>query len=238
MRIWDIDAGYLNDKSLLGEHRELHGIISIVRNKKRGYSRHPETLRWSRSLESLAIRHSLLVEEMSLRGFKHYSPLTGITEKMRWPSVFIDEPDRQYKILQKKYVGKSHGRIFLPHTTYDLWANHKYSVMARDYNAYKKFGRLVAGGKVGFVELSHELVYYMRMIPPIGSLTNAIFHMWGYVSPYSSVNPTEMPLGKLFAEIQLLALTHRVTYLIQSTALGELKYWFKLIEGNQQFLSG
>ena len=29
MRIWDIDPGFLNDKSLLGEHRELHGLMSI-----------------------------------------------------------------------------------------------------------------------------------------------------------------------------------------------------------------
>lgn len=233
MRIWDIDAGYLNDKSLLGEHRELHGIISIVHNGKRGYSRHPETLRWSHVLKTLVIRHSLLVEEMSLRGFKHHSPLKRITGKTTWPSVFIDEPDRQYKILKKKYVGKRIGRIPLPNTIYDLWAHHKYSIMARDYNAYKEFGRLVAGNKVEFAKLSHQLVSYMRMMPAKGSLTNTIFHMWGYVSRYSSVNPTEMPLGKLFAEIQILALAHSATYLIQSTALGELAYWCKRVESNQ-----
>ena len=46
MRIWDINPGYLNRQSLLGEHRELHGIVSIIRDNKKGYSRHPETLRW------------------------------------------------------------------------------------------------------------------------------------------------------------------------------------------------
>jgi len=34
MRIWDIHPGYLNRQSLLGEHRELHGIFSIITNKK------------------------------------------------------------------------------------------------------------------------------------------------------------------------------------------------------------
>ena len=232
MRIWDIDAGYLNDKSLLGEHRELHGIVSIVRNDRRGYSKHPETLRWSQSLESLAIRHALLVEEMSLRGFKHHSPLTGLTEKTKWPLDFIDEPDRQYRILQKKYIDKSHGRILLPTTICDLWANHKYSVMARDYNTYKEFGRLVADKKMGCDELSRELVCCIRMMPAIDSLTNAIFHMWGYVSRYSSTNPTEMPLEELFKEIQVLTLAHNVTYLIQSTALGELAYWCKIVESS------
>ena len=114
-------TGFLNDKSLLGEHRELHGIVSVVRNHKRGYSRHPETLRWSRFLESLAIRHALL----------------------------------------------------------------------------------------------------------------AVFHMWGYVSGYSTMTPTETALCDLFTEIQVLALAHNVTCLIQSTALGELAYWCKVI-GNSR----
>jgi len=38
MRIWDINPGQLNDKSLLGEHRELHGIVSILVNNKSGYA--------------------------------------------------------------------------------------------------------------------------------------------------------------------------------------------------------
>jgi len=46
MRVWDINPGYLNRQSLLGEHRELHGIISIIVNKKKGYANHPETVRW------------------------------------------------------------------------------------------------------------------------------------------------------------------------------------------------
>ncbi|MBN2255433.1 MAG: DUF1722 domain-containing protein [Deltaproteobacteria bacterium] len=227
MRVWDIDAGFLNDKSLLGEHRELHAIVSIVRHNKRGYAGHPETLRWSRSLGSLAIRHDLLVEEMLLRGFNHHSPMVKSGETTAWPSVFIDEPDRQYRILQGKYVGKSPGRIPLPRTMHNLWASHKYSVMARDYAAYRDFGRLVAGGNIGIAELSQALVRVMRTSPPAGSLTNAIFHMWGYVSSFSSLSPTEVPLTALLREIQTLALANNVTYLLQSTALGELAYWCK-----------
>lgn len=229
MRIWDVDPGFLNDKSLLGEHRELHGIVSVVRNHKRGYSRHPETLRWARFLESLALRHALLVEEMSLRGFKHHSPLTVSQEQMVWPSLYIDEPDRQYEILQQKYIDKVHGRIPLPKNIFDLWAKHKYSVMARDYNAYKEYGRLVSAKHVGFRELSGDLVRYLRTAPSIMSLKNAVFHMWGYVSEYSALTPAEMTLCDVFTEIQILALAHNVTYLIQSTALGELAYWCKVI---------
>ncbi|MGB0468223.1 MAG: pyrimidine dimer DNA glycosylase/endonuclease V [Pontibacterium sp.] len=35
MRIWDIDPGYLNRQSLLGKHRELHGMVSIIAHNKR-----------------------------------------------------------------------------------------------------------------------------------------------------------------------------------------------------------
>lgn len=44
MRVWDIDPGYLNDKSLLGEHREIHAVHVILTQGKKGYARHPETL--------------------------------------------------------------------------------------------------------------------------------------------------------------------------------------------------
>ena len=43
MRIWDLSPGYLNRGSLLGEHRELHGLHSIIVNGKKGYANHPET---------------------------------------------------------------------------------------------------------------------------------------------------------------------------------------------------
>ena len=68
MRIWDLNPGYLNRQSLLGEHRELHGIVSILVNKKKGYAKHPETLRWVKHGWALTMRHNLLAAEMSLRG--------------------------------------------------------------------------------------------------------------------------------------------------------------------------
>jgi pyrimidine dimer DNA glycosylase len=66
MRVWDLSAGYLNRQSLLGEHRELHGIYSIVRENKTGYANHPETVRWVRTLSGLAMRHRQLAAEMAV----------------------------------------------------------------------------------------------------------------------------------------------------------------------------
>jgi len=226
MRIWDIDPGFLNDKSLLGEHRELHGIASILLNNKKGYSRHPETLRWRESLGALAMRHRLLVAEMALRGFKHHSPLAGIVQAVAWPEVWIDSPGDQYQLLRQKYRDRPEGRIPLPRNGQELWARHKYSVMARDYNAYRRFGSEVAAGKIGFARLALELVAWLRTPPAPASIANALLHMWGYVSTFSAQKPAALSPSQLLAEIQSVAMgAHGPEYLRHSTALGELACW-------------
>jgi pyrimidine dimer DNA glycosylase len=75
VRIWDLEPGELCDRHLLGEHRELHAIWSILTTGKHGYSRHPETLRWRGRLAALYARHDAEVAEMRRRGFRHESPL-------------------------------------------------------------------------------------------------------------------------------------------------------------------
>ena len=75
MRVWDIDVRRLCDQHLLGEHRELHAIWTVLTEGKRGYARHPETLRWRGRLAALYARHEEEVAEMGRRGFNHASPL-------------------------------------------------------------------------------------------------------------------------------------------------------------------
>lgn len=77
MRIWDLPCSYLCRQHLLGEHRELHAIYSILSNNKNGYSNHPETKRWAGNLPALRSRHVEQVNEMEKRGFKHASDLEG-----------------------------------------------------------------------------------------------------------------------------------------------------------------
>lgn len=60
---------------MLGEHRELHAIWSVLVNGKKGYANHPETLRWKGKLKALYGRHEALVVEMSNRGCQYRSPL-------------------------------------------------------------------------------------------------------------------------------------------------------------------
>jgi hypothetical protein len=75
VRIWDVEPEVLCNQHLLGEHRELHAIWTILTTGKRGYARHPETLRWRGRLAALYARHEAEVAEMDRRGFRHASPL-------------------------------------------------------------------------------------------------------------------------------------------------------------------
>jgi hypothetical protein len=75
MRIWDLEARALCDRHLLGEHRELHAVWTVLTEGKRGYANHPEVRRWRGRLAALYARHESQVEEMRRRGFSHRSPL-------------------------------------------------------------------------------------------------------------------------------------------------------------------
>ena len=103
MRIWDISPKKLCRNHLLGEHRELHAIWSVIVNGKKGYAHHPETLRWKGKLKALYGRHEALVVEMSTRGYQHRSPLTkreatGSAKQ----TAYVDRPSKQIVILRNK----------------------------------------------------------------------------------------------------------------------------------------
>ena len=132
MRIWDINPGYPNRQSLLGEHRELHGMVSIFANDKKGYSRHPETLRWVGYGWALQMRHQLISCEMALRNYQDKTPVNSGEATDNWPTSYIDPPCQQFQILKQKYIAKEAGRIPLPQDAQQLWSQHKYSVLARN----------------------------------------------------------------------------------------------------------
>ncbi len=226
MRVWDVPPGYLNRQSLLGEHRELHGLHSILVDGKDGYSRHPETVRWIACLSGLTHRHAQLAAEMQLRGYVDRTPLV-CRGRMRWPRVFVTPPSAQYALLAAKYRHREQGRIALPRSPHELWAQHKYSVMARDVNEYRILGRRVARLRRGsdLSQMAEELVHLLRLAPPRPSLVNALEHMWGYVSSAASADErraAHRSARNLFAATRTVALRVNQPYLVASTALGEL----------------
>ena len=180
MRIWDINPGYLNQQTLLVEHSELHGVVSIIVNRNMGYSKHPGTVRWTGYGWALRQRHKLLTSEMSMIDFTHKSPVFSRARKGMWPQAYVDEPFRQFQILESKRQGVKQGRIPLPKNAQQLWSQHKYSMLARDVNLYKELGRGVAGMKPNddFSKLAKLVTEMLRKPSPTGGLSNALQHMW------------------------------------------------------------
>jgi Pyrimidine dimer DNA glycosylase/Protein of unknown function (DUF1722) len=239
MCVWDVNPGYLKQQSLLGEHREIHEIVSILTCEKTGYAQHPETRRWAKVLWALKMRHDLVVSEMELRGYQHRTPVLASGDQV-WPGAFIDSPGRQFTLLRTKYRHRARGRIPLARTPQQLWAQHKYSVLARDPEYYHGMGTLVAARNSGpsLEQLARELVETLRVPPSEGRLVNALQHMWGYVSDFAQLTAadSQRPLTLLTA-IRTLTITHQVRYLLESTELSELRVWIHDVETAPESIS-
>ena len=106
MRVWDIPPKNLCREHLLGEHREVHAIWTVLTENKKGYSKHPETLRWRGKLKALYNRHEILVKEMNRRGYRHNSPLDRRLAKGKAVQIeYIHTPRQQREILRQKPCG-------------------------------------------------------------------------------------------------------------------------------------
>lgn len=106
MRVWDIPVERLCRNHLLAEHRELHAIWSIIVNQRKGYSRHPEVLRWHGKLGALYLRHEAQKAEMLRRGYTHRSPLSPHEiprrHRGRTQGILIEPVSQQKRKLRHK----------------------------------------------------------------------------------------------------------------------------------------
>ncbi len=103
MRIWDIPPEKLCRNHLLGEHNELHAIWNILIQDRKGYSNHPETMRWKGKMKALFYVHETIVKEMLARGYCHKSPLDEkLAEGGSIQDILIDPVKRQIEILKRK----------------------------------------------------------------------------------------------------------------------------------------
>ena len=225
MRIWDVHPGYLDRQRLLGEHRELHGVVAIETRGLKGYAAHPETKRWRGLGWALAQRHRLLAAEMAFRGYRDRTPVRLRRAPGCWPATFVDTPAAQFALLAQKYAGERAGRIPLPRSPQELWAQHKYSVMARSQTGYRDLGRRVSGmRRTAMDELAAELVHWLRQPPVPGELRNALQHMWGYVETGTAVFG-RLSSATALRRIQQAAVAEESEYLLAQTALTELAAW-------------
>jgi len=103
VRIWDVPPKILCRNHLLGEHNELHAIWSVITGHRKGYSRHPEVMRWRGRLRALYLMHERIVGEMTRRGWNHRSNLDkrkarGVSRQ----SGMVDSLRAQRVILRAK----------------------------------------------------------------------------------------------------------------------------------------
>jgi hypothetical protein len=167
---------------------------------------------------------------MALRGYTDKSPVRTRANPGAWPQVYIDPPGRQFDILKEKYRTIEHGRIALPRNAQQLWAQHKYSVLARDSAAYRRLGRALSTRTSArdLAPMALELTELLRLPPGPGGVRNALQHMWGYVADRYRGDGSAVEAwspARLLGEIRRLAVREHVQYLTASTALGELGVW-------------
>ena len=106
MRIWDLPPKYCVATTCWVNIENSMPIWSILTNNKKGYSRHPEIIRWRGRLKALYLRHQSLVIEMGNRGYKHNSPLlkklaTGKAKQ----DLQVDSYEDQIRNLKGKECG-------------------------------------------------------------------------------------------------------------------------------------
>ena len=225
MRVWDVHPGYLDRQRLLGEHRELHGVVAVTTRGLNGYAAHPETKRWAGLGWACAMRHRLLAAELAFRGYRDRTPVRLRRSPGRWPATFIDGPAAQFGLLADKYADERQGRIPLPKSAQELWAHHKYSVLARSQAAYRDLGvRVSTLPPTEMDELAVELVGWLRKPPCVGNMRNALQHMWGHVETGPDGFEDCSPAAAL-KRIQRAALAEKNGYLLAQTALTELEVW-------------
>lgn len=160
MRIWDrIHPHKLCRQHLLGEHREIHGLLRVLAKldagERAGYALHPEVRRWLPRQYRVALwrRHGALAAEMIKRGYQHNSPVLGPGEPGEWITRWPLPLDDQIAVLFAKGCDCMVGGKHHPDKTYALadlerhcLADVRYATEAERCAAYRSL-QATAGGE-------------------------------------------------------------------------------------------
>lgn len=104
VRIWRVPVAEFDRQHLLGEHAELHCIVGALQGKYKGFSHHPETLRFKGRLEELYFRHGEQVQEMRKRGYSHNSFLPESNKPFTYTDAEYKKDHAELMKRQKKHV--------------------------------------------------------------------------------------------------------------------------------------
>lgn len=219
---FDVDAGLLDDELLAEQMRLLLGLVS--QDRSAGINGRMPVL-WQGHEDALALRLNQLMAEMVLRGKAVPGYVAITSESLLWPALDPRSLVAQLGAIRDRAGDGKPGRIRVPRNEHELWATYKYSVLARNTRAYQTFGQRVASRSVPMEMLWASMISATRVAPSPGGIRNALQHMWGYVSGQATVHPQTDDLAGLADHIQTLAGEHQVSYLLNSTALSELRVW-------------
>lgn len=220
--LFEVDAGLLDDKLLAEQMRLLVGLVG--QDRTAGVSSRVPPL-WQGHEDALALRLNQMISEMTLRGKATPGAVAITSESLLWPALDPRALVAQLEVIRDRAEAGKLGRIRLPRNDHELWATYKYSVLARNTRAYQNFGQRVASRSVPVEMLWASMINTTRVAPSPGGIRNALQPMWGYVSGHATVNPQTDDLAGLANHIQTLAAEHQVSYLLNSTALSELRVW-------------
>ena len=227
--ILDLHPGYLGNEHLLNESRLLERILAGEISQLEDESEYASLLPWAKFSWAAKRRYLWIISELGYRNVK-IEPRGAkdwvILCPHAWPRSHYS-PAAQLKWLERSGVGDDSSRIRLPENKQQLWAQHKYSILARNHNLYKLIGPRVANqaARSGYDELANELTYSLRLWPEKGGIRNALHHMWGHISPNNDIDPdfNAWSLSRLIKEITGQVQLKSEPYLNQSTALTEIQ---------------
>ena len=240
-QILDIHPGYLGNQELINETGLLHRLVNETTNPetKKLYTRGQQTE--GQDGRDTYRRYLWNLAEMKFRGIEYEYPEIPIlrNEKRNNLPASFSATAQQLGYLYKRHGIGNDARIPLPKNSQQLWAQHKYSILARDVNLYRELGPMVAMMRTAssFSMLTDYLTLSLRTQPNIGGIRNALQHMWGYVSDRDKGNThiSEWSLQKLNHAIQDEVVKHGEKYLMHSTALTDLQTWLPESDLHQQF---
>lgn len=167
------------------------------------------------------IIRSLVKNEILIRGYSESYPVKNIDLKLNDEDLlFLDVKDR---------------RIYPPKNIQTIWAQHKYSVLARDNRLYREIGKSLVGkkGLMGYGDLFNQLKNLILTKPDKGTLFNGVLHMWGYLPSSIKKNHDKPSMDNMKNTIEIItnfAVKGGEEYLLQSSALSDFLYWAKYYE--------
>lgn len=190
-----IFPGYFNDDDLLALEDALMPLGSLCQQKVR----------------------AMITSEQCLRGGR---PCYAENVVCEFPQVTAEAFEIAYQWLRTREPG----RMAVPRNGHELWAQFKYSVMARDPAWQKSKGREIAvmGKREPIGNLAHALHAKVWEPASEGRAFNGLQHMWGHVNGDGANPALFFEEGALYNEIRRRARELPEPYLWNATALSDL----------------